>query len=138
MQSLAMSLESLGTRPYGYLRHCRNCAVNQADCAICSDGFSGSLGFICKRCSKSIGGIVVAIVFVLAHLVAVILAVSYLLSTELDRGTQTRACVERLMRYIPMQSVKVVIVTWQIVIQVRWSGLINLIPLCPIRKVAFS
>ena len=96
--------------------------MNQADCAICSDGFSGSFRFICKRCSNSIGGIIVAIVFVLALLIAVMLAVSYLLSTELDRGTQRRACVERLMRYIPMQSVKVVIVTWQIVIQVRWSG----------------
>ena len=117
-----MSLESLGMRPFVNFRHCRNCAINQADCAICSDGFSGGFGFICKRCSNSIGGIVVAIVFVLALLVAVILAVSYLLSTELERGIQGRACVERLMRYIPMQSVKVVIVTWQIVIQVRWSG----------------
>ena len=62
------------------------------------------------------------IVFALALLVGVILAVSYLLSTELDRGIQRRASVERLMRNIPMQSVKVVIVTWQIVIQVRWSG----------------
>ena len=62
------------------------------------------------------------IVFALALLVGVILAVSYLLSTELDRGIQRRASVERLIRYIPMQSVKVVIVTWQIVIQVRWSG----------------
>ena len=62
------------------------------------------------------------IVFALALLVGVILAVSYLLSTELDRGIQRRANVERLMRCIPMQSVKVVIVTWQIVIQVRWSG----------------
>ena len=74
-----------------------------------------------------------AIVFALALLVAVILVVSYLLSTEVDRGTQRRACVERLMRYIPMQSVKVVVVTWQIVIQVRWSALVNLIPLCRIR-----
>ena len=62
------------------------------------------------------------IVFALALLVGVILAVSYLLSTELDRGIQRRAYVERLMRCIPMQSVKVVVVTWQIVIQVRWSG----------------
>ena len=63
------------------------------------------------------------IVFALALLVGVILAVvSYLLLTELDRGIQRRASVERLMRYIPMQSVKIVIVTWQIVIQVRWSG----------------
>ena len=72
-------------------------------------------------CSDSTSVIVVAIVFALALLVAVMLAVSYLLLTELDRGTQ-RACVKRLMRYIPMQSVKVVIVTWQIVIQVRWYG----------------
>ena len=62
------------------------------------------------------------IVCALALLVGVILAVPYLLSTELDRGIQRRASVERLMRCIPMQSVKVVIVTWQIVIQVRWSG----------------
>ena len=133
MRSLAMPLESLGTRPFVNIRHYRNCAVNRADCAICSDGFSASLGFICKICSNSIGGIFVAIVFVLVLLVALILAVSYLLSTELDRGTQRRACVERLMRCIPMQSVKIVIVTWQIVIQVRWSGLVNLIPLCRIR-----
>ena len=62
------------------------------------------------------------IVFALALLVGVILAVAYLLSTELDRGIQRRESVERLMRCIPMQSIKVVIVTWQIVIQVRWSG----------------
>ena len=132
MRSLAMPLESLGTRTFVNLRHCRNYAVNRADCAICSDGFSASLGFICKTCFNSTGGIVVAIVFVLALLVGVILAVSYLLSTELDRETKIRACVERLMRCIPMQSVKVIIVTWQIVIQVRWSGLVNLIPLCRI------
>ena len=114
-----MPLESVGTRPFVNNHHCRNGAVIRADCAICSDGFSASLGFICKICSNSTGGIVVAIVFVLALLVAVVLAVSYLLSTELDRGTQRRARVERLMRCIPMQSVKAVIVTWQIVIQVR-------------------
>ena len=62
-----------------------------------------------------------AIVVALALIVAVILAVSYLLSAELERGTTT-ACLERLMRYIPMQSVKIVIVTWQIVIQVRLGG----------------
>ena len=62
-----------------------------------------------------------AIVFASALLVAVILAMSYLLSTELEGGTQ-KACFERLIRYIPMQSVKIVIVTWQIVIQVRWGG----------------
>ena len=62
-----------------------------------------------------------AIVFALALFLAVILVVSYLLSTELERRTE-RVCVERLMRYIPMQSVKVVIVKWQIVTQVRWDG----------------
>ena len=92
--------------------------ADQADCAICNDGYSESLGFTCNMCSDSTTGIVFATVFALALFLAVLLAVSYLLSTELERGTK-RACVERLMRYIPVQSIKVVIVAWQIVIQVR-------------------
>ena len=82
-----------------------NCVDNQVDGVICSDGYSASLGFTCKRCSNNTDGLVVAIVFALALFLAVILAVSYLLSTELERGTE-RVCVERLMRYSPMQSVK--------------------------------
>ena len=98
-----------------------NYIESQADCVIFSDGYSASLGFTCKICSNGTGEFVVAIVFASALFLAVILAVLYLLSTELERGTE-RVCAERLMRYIPMQSVKVVIVTWQIVAQVRWDG----------------
>ena len=66
------------------------------------------------------------VLIALALLVAVILAVSYLLSTELERGTK-RACVKQLMRYIPVQSIKIVIVAWQIVVQVRQSVRVNFV-----------
>ena len=62
-------------------------------------------------CSDSTSGIVFAIVFTLALFLAVgLLMVSYLLSTDLERGTRRARRVERLMRYIPVQSIKVVIV----------------------------
>ena len=108
---------SLATLDYVHLRHFPN-RVFQADCAICSDGYSANLGFSCKKCSNSIGGIVVAIVFTLVVAVAVIPIVSYLLSPELGPGTK-RACIGRLVGYIPLNSIKIVIVAWQIVTQVR-------------------
>ncbi|CAN0377394.1 unnamed protein product, partial [Ascophyllum nodosum] len=85
-------------------------------CAICSKGYSPNLGFTCNKCPNSIGGIVVGVLIALVLLVAVILAISYLLSTEMERGTK-RTGVHRLVQNIPLQSVKVVIVAWQIVIQ---------------------
>ncbi|CAN0240478.1 unnamed protein product [Ascophyllum nodosum] len=38
-----------------------------------------------------------------------------------------RACVKQLMRYIPVQSIKIVIVAWQIVVQVRQSVRVNFV-----------
>ena len=94
--------------------------VDQADCAICSDGYSASLGFTCNICSNSPGGIALAVIFALVSLVAMISMATYLLSAELERGA-AKAFVERLLRRIPVQSVKVVIIAWQIVTQVRLS-----------------
>ena len=61
------------------------------------------------------------ILIALMLLVAAILATSHLLSTELELGTK-RTCVHRLVQCIPLQSVKVVIVAWQIVVQVRYNN----------------
>ncbi len=44
-------------------------------------------------------------------------AVSYLLSGE--SGARRRGVVERVGRYIPLQSLKILIVAWQILTQVR-------------------
>ena len=43
-------------------------------------------------CSDSTSGTVFAIVFALALFLAVLLAASYLLSTELERGTKRALC----------------------------------------------
>ena len=66
--------------------------ADQADCAICKDGYSRSLKFACNMCSDSTSGIASAIVFALALFLEVLLAVSYLLSTELERGTKRALC----------------------------------------------
>ena len=68
------------------------------------------------------------IVFLLAMIVAMILIVIYLLSAELEQGP-TKACTKGLVRCIPIQSIKVVIVVWQIVTQVRSSAKVYLVPL---------
>ena len=59
-----------------------------------------------------------AIVLALVLVAAMITAVSYLLSPELGHGTNG-ACIGQLVGYLPLYSIKVVIVVWQIVTQVR-------------------
>eukprot|EP00752_Nemacystus_decipiens_P009914 g8846.t1 len=84
-------------------------------CSICSSGYTGGLGFTCSKCSNSAGGIVLAAVFAVMALVVVIAIVVYVMSGK--AGTGKRGIVERLGRYIPLQSVKIVIVAWQILTQ---------------------
>lgn len=91
--------------------------INQADCAICSDGYTAGLGFACDKCSNTAGGIVLAVFFVVIALVVVVSIACYLIFYEHERGRQ--GLVERMARYVPLQSLKVVIVSWQIITQVR-------------------
>lgn len=63
---------------------------------------------------------VVAVLLGLAAILATVAVVSYVMSGE--RGGDGRGLVERVARYIPLQSVKIVIVSWQILTQVRAMG----------------
>lgn len=87
------------------------------DCAVCSDGYSAQFGFICRECSDSAGGIVLAVALAVVGIFAAVVVVSYVTSGERDGSGQ--GVVERVARYIPLQSVKIVVVAWQIVTQVR-------------------
>ena len=69
-----------------------------------------------------------AIVFLLTMVVAMVSIVTYLLSAELEEGAR-KACIKGLVRCIPVQSIKVVIVVWQTVTQVRSSAKVCLVPL---------
>lgn len=50
-------------------------------------------------------------------LLVAVAVVSYVVSDKVGEGS--RGTVERLGRYIPLQSVKIVVVSWQILTQVR-------------------
>lgn len=57
---------------------------------------------------------------------ALVLTASYVI--EGQQGAMRRGLIERVMRYIPLQSVKIVVVVWQILTQVggeEGSGSIN-------------
>eukprot|EP00752_Nemacystus_decipiens_P002518 g2363.t1 len=85
-------------------------------CSVCSDGYTAQLGYTCNKCSDSTGGtLVVAVVVVVA--VAVVMAViTYVVSGEVGCMAHGGS-LGRLFRKIPLQSVKIVVVVWQILTQ---------------------
>ena len=88
------------------------------DCSVCSDGYSAQLSFVCSKCPENnAAGIVVAVALAIGALFVAVAVVSYVMSGEAGLGAG-QGLVERLARYIPLQSVKIVIVAWQILTQV--------------------
>ncbi|CAM9147480.1 unnamed protein product, partial [Ectocarpus fasciculatus] len=84
-------------------------------CAICSDGYTARLGMTCSKCSDSAGGIVLGVSASVAGLLFIVAVASYAASGE--SGGRARGVVERAGRFVPLQSVKIVIVAWQILTQ---------------------
>ncbi|CAM9651378.1 unnamed protein product [Ectocarpus fasciculatus] len=86
-------------------------------CSICSDGYSEQLGFVCSKCPENdAGGISIVAVLAVGALIAAAAVISYVTSGEDGMGAG-RGCIERVTRYIPLQSVKIVIAAWQILTQ---------------------
>ena len=90
--------------------------LSGTDCAICSKGYTAQIGLKCSKCSGSTGGIVLAAVLAVAALLVAAVVVSYVTSGE--RRVKGQGMVERVGRYVPLQSLKIVIVAWQILTQV--------------------
>jgi len=79
------------------------------------------LGFTCSKCSDSTSGLVfVALVAVMAMVAGGVL-VWYMMSGDVRDRERERGPFGRLFETIPLQSVKVVIVAWQILTQVSKS-----------------
>ena len=89
----------------------------ETDCAICSDGYTEGLGFTCNKCSNTSAGVALMVVVFAVIIVVIVFLVLYLISGELE--LTRRGFVKRLLRYIPLQSIKIIIVAWQILTQVR-------------------
>lgn len=103
-----------GTAPFVLLK---NRIPFYTDCSVCSEGYTASLGFVCTKCSDDIaGGITIAavgsIIFVFVFIAFIIHMLSGM-SKDADRGL-----VARVTSFIPLHTVKIIVVVWQIITQV--------------------
>eukprot|EP00752_Nemacystus_decipiens_P012586 g11146.t1 len=85
-------------------------------CSVCSGGYTAQLGYTCDKCSGSAGGIVVVVVLAVAAVFLGVAFVTYVMSGEVGRMGR-RGSFGRLVRSIPLQSLKIIIVAWQILTQ---------------------
>ncbi|CAN0170750.1 unnamed protein product, partial [Ectocarpus sp. 4 AP-2014] len=84
-------------------------------CAICGDSYSAQLGFTCSTCPDRASGIVLATALAVIGLFTVVAVISYLAW----RVGPNRGCgmAGHLKRYLPLQTLKIPVVAWQIVTQ---------------------
>ncbi|CAM9570296.1 unnamed protein product, partial [Ectocarpus sp. 6 AP-2014] len=98
----------------------RFCAsgYNGSYCAVCETGYSPSLGHTCTRCSSSRrhGMVATAVIVGLAAVVAVATICKFLLSAEVEEGN-IGCCRHRVLRAVPVQALKIIVVVWQILTQ---------------------
>ena len=87
-----------------------------ADCSVCSTSYTANLNFRCTPCTGRKWGIAIASIVGGVSLAIGIVVVLYLSSAGM-RGSR-RSMVNRVARFVPFQSLKIIIVAWQIVTQV--------------------
>ena len=89
-----------------------------ADCAVCSQGYVSTLSFYaCSECSEVIS-IVPSACAVIVVAILGLLFVWHMISIEGEHRT-TWFSVDQMKAVLPLQSFKIVIVSWKIVTQVR-------------------
>ncbi|CAN0437324.1 unnamed protein product [Ectocarpus sp. 12 AP-2014] len=87
-------------------------------CAVCETEFSTSFGHTCTRCSSSRrhGLIAVTAIAALVAVLGVVTIFNLLLSTEVEE--ESIGCFHRrVLRAVPVQPLKIVVVVWQILTQ---------------------
>lgn len=95
-----------------------------ADCSVCSENYASTLGSKCSKCSDTNQGVVIAV------FVAAILAVLALVwkMVSIEREDSNRGIVVHVDKVLPLQSIKIMIVAWQIVTQVRTREMLTYPP----------
>ena len=95
-----------------------------ADCAVCEDDYAAALGYTCSKCS-GVDGVVVAILALALASVVLAAVVVHLLSAPENpaligaRRTMIRTTLREVMQAISSPDLKTMVVSWQILTQVR-------------------
>lgn len=84
---------------------------------MCSEDFTTTLSFTCAECVDSRGGIAIMAVVALFSLFAIIALFVHLVSGEKDGARQ--GLVDLVTKRLPLQSIKIIVVVWQILTQVK-------------------
>ncbi|CAN0412480.1 unnamed protein product, partial [Pylaiella littoralis] len=92
-------------------------------CSVCSEGYSMSLAFTCTKCVNSDGGVAIMVAVAILILCVVIALCKHLVSGE--RDVDHEGIIGRFTKHLPLQSIKIVLVVWQIVTQ--FSSVANVI-----------
>ena len=90
-----------------------------ADVAVCSQGYAGSLFYYydgCSKCSDE-SSVVPSVCNVILVVLLGLIFVRYMISIEGHRHTWVS--FDRVKAVLPLQSFKIIIVSWQIVTKVR-------------------
>ena len=88
-----------------------------ADCAVCSEGYAGTLSYYgCSECSEVVSVVPSVCAVIIVGLLALFF-VRHMISIEGHRTTWVS--FDRIKAILPLQSLKIIIVSWQIVTQVR-------------------
>lgn len=92
--------------------------VSLVDCAVCSEDYVRTISYSCNKCSSktSFGPAVFAI---FGGLTGLLLLLSVYYMVLIERGRTTHHFVDRIKNMLAVQSLKIIIVSWQIVTQVR-------------------
>ena len=86
---------------------------------MCEDGYSATLAFTCGKCSSSNHAAVLALVVVVmvGAAAGTIYLTAYLVSIEPLETRMTLPHI-KLLKAVPLQAIKIIVVLWQILTQV--------------------
>ncbi|CAM9117457.1 unnamed protein product [Sphacelaria rigidula] len=84
-------------------------------CSICQENFATGPGYTCHSCSERTGGVILVIVLGVLAFGALVGFVLYMVSA--GSGGGGRRIMARAAQVIPLQSIKIIIVAWQILTQ---------------------
>lgn len=88
-----------------------------SDCSICSKNYASNIGFTCRECSERTMSITAVVVLGVLASVFGLSIILYLTSVEMAGCGE--GIVDFVTRLIPLTSIKIIIITWQILTQVR-------------------
>ena len=85
---------------------------------MCADDYFQESDFTCTKYSDNIFGLVVAVVAVIVAILITSAGVTYMYLLSTEREETNSGYTARFLRRLPLNSVNIIIVAWQILTQV--------------------